>query len=188
MNTNKTQRGGAVAIAKNFILITGLALMALLPSVQAGPSLNPINPAVPGLGTNYFTANTTTYFNMPGWTSNSVGYVSTQSPAPVWNVVASREFSFQGVANETATNTTTETFTFLCSLDNVNWITPPPPLPQSYAIQTLNTNYSQTNFVFGTNCTSGAYPFWGISSITHSGNPGVLTNLNIKIFMKSGGL
>ncbi len=188
MKKHTSIRGG-FTLVQIMITIAVLALLAAfaIPQLHAG-QMQVIDKSTPTTNVNFIIANTTVNYNPPGIAINSPLYNAAWSNAPVFNCVGADRVALQGTLNETATNTTTETFTLLCSLDGANWMTPPPPLPPSFNVSTLNTNFSSTNLVFGTNFATGAWPLWCIGSITHSGATGTLTNLNLRAFTKAGGL
>ena len=160
-------------------------------SAVAGQVQTVIDSSVVSSNINYVLAATTVSYNLPGWDTNTVGYVTGQSNAPVFYAVDARQLALSGRLNLTATNTTTETFTLLCSEDNLSWFTPSKVgvlNADAITFSTLNVDYSVTNLVFGTNIDTGGWPLWAIGSYRHSGASGVATNLSLKAFTKRGGL
>lgn len=137
---------------------------------------------------NFVIANTTVTYNLPGWTTNNALYSTNQLPAPVFFAVGANQLAIVDSQNQTATNTTTETYNLVCSLDNATWIVPPAPLPISISVATLNTNYSSAPLIWGTNFNTGGFPLWAIASTTHSGTTGARTNDVMKAYTKTGGI
>jgi hypothetical protein len=183
---------------KLFNIIVAAALLAV--SISNCPAASPVPGQVQLVidnsttvsNLNYVLAATTVGFNPPGIaTTNNALYSTNNLPAPAFYAVGARQLALSGTMNLTATNTTAETFSLYCSLNGTDWLVPSKAgvaNADAILVSSLNTDYSVTNLIFGTNIDTGGWPMWCIGKYQHSGASGVSTNVGIKAYTKTGGL